>query len=224
MLKAERKKYVFHEFDKEFSNLGFEGIKTGGDPTYILKSKETVASFFMNFKDLGFVAISSIRISIDVIEDIVIEVLGEDSIKEKFFFDRKKYFLSTIADKHFKNIYEYRELNSENDLREFTNWYISYIKTGGKEFIEHYSYLPNILKKMDKLRADSKYWGDILSGSVDHLFRGLIISKLCNDKGFDDKVDFVDTVFKENDLSEWQPYYEKLKERLKKVEAKYTIN
>ncbi|HEV8512763.1 MAG TPA: hypothetical protein VGQ59_05785 [Cyclobacteriaceae bacterium] len=217
MLKSDRKKYVFQEFDKALLNFGFEGIKTGSDPTYIMKSNEIVVSFFMNFKDLGSVSMSSIRISINVIEDIIINVLGEDFVKANYFFDRKKYFLTTVVDENFKDIYQYRELNSESDLRELTNWYINYIKVEAKEFVDTYRYLPNILKKMNELRAEGKFWSDILGGTVDHLFRGLIISKLCSDKGFEDKVVFVENVFKENDLSKWQPYFVDLKERLKTV-------
>ena len=48
MLKSERKKIVFKEFDLYFNPLGYKGIKTGGDPTYVLKTKNFVVTFFMN--------------------------------------------------------------------------------------------------------------------------------------------------------------------------------
>ena len=53
MLKSERKKIVFKEFDLYFNPLGYKGIKTGGDPTYVLKTKDFVVTFFMNFLDVG---------------------------------------------------------------------------------------------------------------------------------------------------------------------------
>ena len=75
---------------------------------------------------------------------------------------------------------------------------------------------------MDNLENQGKYWKEILVGLADYDFRGLIISKLCNDPNFDTKVKSRDEIFyKIPQLSEWIPYYEKLKERLKTIEPKY---
>ncbi|MGV4528957.1 hypothetical protein [Ornithobacterium rhinotracheale] len=75
---------------------------------------------------------------------------------------------------------------------------------------------------MDELTAQGKYWHEILSGSADYLFRGLIISKLCNDPNYNEKIKYTDKIFYDKP-DEWIPYYEKLKERLKSVEPKYNI-
>ena len=75
---------------------------------------------------------------------------------------------------------------------------------------------------MDELQAEGKYWSEILSGCEDNLFRGLIISKLCNDKNYNKKIEYVDSIFYESP-DEWIPYYEKLKERLKSVEPIYNV-
>ena len=50
MLKSERKKIVFKEFDEYLKPLNFKGFKSGGDPAYLLKFEDRVISFFLNFK------------------------------------------------------------------------------------------------------------------------------------------------------------------------------
>ncbi|WOC53126.1 hypothetical protein BPO_p0043 (plasmid) [Bergeyella porcorum] len=223
MLKSERKKIVFKEFDLYFNPLGYRGIKTGGDPTYVLKTKDFVVTFFMNFLDVGGIDISGIRMSILEIENHIINLLGKEYICDNYFYDEKRYFLDTIRDKKRLDKFSNVELKTEGEVLEFVRWYINYFEKEGKHFIETYSYLPNILKKMDELQVEGKYWGDILTGGVPHLFKGVIISKLCNDPNFYNKIIFVDNIFATEDISEYLPYYEKLKKRLKSVEPIYNV-
>ena len=223
MLKSERKKIVFKEFDLYFNPLGYKGIKTGGDPTYVLKTKNFVVTFFMNFLDVGGIDISGIRMSILEVENHIINLFGKQYISDKYFYDEKRYFLDTISDKRRLDKFSNVELKTEIEVLEFVQWYINYFEKEGKHFIETYSYLPNILKKMDELVDTGGYWSDLLTGGVPHLFKGLIISKLCNDPNFYNKIIFVDNIFATEDISEYLPYYEKLKERLKSVEPIYNV-
>ena len=223
MLKSERKKIVFKEFDLYFNPLGYKGIKTGGDPTYVLKTKDFVVTFFMNFLDVGGIDISGIRMSILEVENHIISLFGKQYISDKYFYDEKRYFLDTISDKRRLDKFSNVELKTEIEVLEFVQWYINYFEKEGKHFIETYSYLPNILKKMDELVDTGGYWSDLLTGGVPHLFKGLIISKLCNDPNFYNKIIFVDNIFATEDISEYLPYYEKLKERLKSVEPIYNV-
>ena len=222
MLKSERKKIVFKKFDLYFNPLGYKGIKTGGDPTYVLKTKNFVVTFFMNFLDVGGIDISGIRMSILEVENHIINLFGKQYISDKYFYDEKRYFLDTISDKKRLDKFSNVELKTEIEVLDFVQWYINYFEKEGKHFIETYSYLPNILKKMDELQAEGKYWSEILSGCEDNLFRGLIISKLCNDKNYNKKIEYVDSIFYESP-DDWIPYYEKLKERLKSVEPIYNV-
>ena len=223
MLKSERKKIVFKEFDLYFNPLGYKGIKTGGDPTYVLKIKNFVVTFFMNFLDVGGIDISGIRMSILEVENHIINLFGKQYICDKYFYDEKRYFLDTISDKKRLDKFSNVELKTEIEVLDFIQWYINYFEKEGKHFIETYSYLPNILKKMDELVDTGGYWSDLLTGGVPHLFKGLIISKLCNDPNFYNKIIFVDNIFATEDISEYLPYYEKLKERLKSVEPIYNV-
>ena len=119
-------------------------------------------------------------------------------------------------------------IDTEEEVEEFCNWYLGYINGEGADFVQHYSYLPNVLKRMDELVEAGLTWQyphkGILSGTLDAELRGLIISKLCNDPNFFHKLEECDLVFSEERYKKWLPYYEKLKaEVLPTIEPKYNL-
>ena len=226
LTKKEKKEYVFKKLNEILKPQGYYLIKTGLDPSFILKGKDKIVYFFFNFKDMGQIAFSKLMISIKIVEEIIFEIKEPD--QDYSHIDNKKYFLTTVFDGETKMPDGYYrgigyDINSQEDLVFFTEWILNYLKTDGQKFIETYSYLPNILKKMDELVDTGGYWSDLLTGGVPHLFKGLIISKLCNDPNFYNKIIFVDNIFATEDISEYLPYYEKLKERLKSVEPIYNV-
>jgi hypothetical protein len=75
---------------------------------------------------------------------------------------------------------------------------------------------------MNRLEREGKYWAEILTGWPD-FFRGLIISKLCNDTDFERKQNLMDEKFNIPKLKKQLPYYEKLKRRLKTLKPIYNI-
>ena len=167
------------------------------------------------------------NICIKQVEEIVFEIKKPNQNYD--FVDNKRNFLTTVEDKISSYIKDYRygwggyPIKSEEDLEVFTDWVLHYLENEGKTFIEKYSYLPNILAEMDRLEAEGKYWHNILSGSEENLFRALIISKLCNDIKYNEKLLFVQTAISDEGLDDLMPYYEKLKERLKSVEPIYNV-
>ena len=226
LTKKEKKEYVFKKLDEVLKPQGYYLVKTGLDPSFILKENDKIVYFFFNFKDMGQIAFSKLMISIKIVEEIIFEIKEPD--QDYSHIDNKKYFLTTVFDGDTKMPDGYYrgigyDINSQEDLVFFTEWILNYLKTDGQKFIETYSYLPNILKKMDELVDTGGYWSDLLTGGVPHLFKGLIISKLCNDPNFYNKIIFVDNIFATEDISEYLPYYEKLKERLKSVEPIYNV-
>jgi hypothetical protein len=226
LTKKEKKEYVFKKLNEILKPQGYYLIKTGLDPSFILKGKDKIVYFFFNFKDMGQISFSKLMISIKIVEEIIFEIKEPD--QDYSHIDNKKYFLTTVFDGETKMPDGYYrgigyDINSQEDLVFFTEWILNYLKTDGQKFIETYSYLPNILKKMDELVDTGGYWSDLLTGGVPHLFKGLIISKLCNDPNFYNKIIFVDNIFATEDISEYLPYYEKLKERLKSVEPIYNV-
>ena len=225
LTKKEKKEYVFKKLDEVLKPQGYYLIKTGLDPLYVLKENNYIVNVGFNFKDMGQIAFSKIFISIKCVEEIIFEIKKPN--QDYSFIDNKKYFLLTVFDKETKMPDDYYrgigyDVNTQEDLEFFTEWILNYLKTDAQKFIETYSYLPNILKKMDELQAEGKYWSEILSGCEDNLFRGLIISKLCNDKNYNKKIEYVDSIFYESP-DDWIPYYEKLKERLKSVGPIYNV-
>ena len=226
LTKKEKKEYVFKKLDEVLKPQGYYLVKTGLDPSFILKGKDKIVYFFFNFKDMGQIAFSKLMISIKIVEEIIFEIKEPD--QDYSYIDNKKYFLTTVFDGETKMPEGYYrgigyDVNTQEELEFFTEWILNYLKTDGQKFIETYSYLPNILKKMDELVDTGGYWSDLLTGGVPHLFKGLIISKLCNDPNFYNKIIFVDNIFATEDISEYLPYYEKLKERLKSVEPIYNV-
>jgi hypothetical protein len=230
LTKKEKKEYVFKKLNEILKPQGYYLVKTGLDPLYVLKENNYIVNVGFNFKDMGQIAFSKIFISIKCVEEIIFEIKKPN--QDYSFIDNKKYFLLTVLDKETKMPDDYYrgigyDINSQEDLVFFTEWILNYLKTDGQKFIETYSYLPNILKKMDELTAQGKTWQNmengILSGSLDAEFRGLIIAKLCDDPNFQKKVEMCETVFNESCYEEWLPYYEKLKERLKSVEPIYNV-
>ena len=218
LTKKEKKEYVFKKLDEVLKPQGYKGIKTGGDPCYIINKENYRCKFYLNFSDMGDLYFSKYSMSIRQVESIVEEI---SSPNDTSHLDKERYISPTILDTS-KNSYLYKIIETQKELEDFTNWVIDYLEKEGKHFIETYSYLPNILKKMDELQAEGKYWSEILSGSEDNLFRGLIISKLCNDKNYNKKIEYIDSIFYESP-DEWISYYEKLKERLKSVEPIYNV-
>ena len=224
MKKKEKKDYIFSRLDAVLKPEGYKSFKTGGDPTYVLNSDDMAVYFFMNFKDMGYVTFSSLYISIHIVENILHSFCPyDDSV-----IDKKKYFPDTIYDRNIKVIEGYRrgigyDIEEKSQLEEFTDWGIDYLENDGKQFIETYSYLPNVLKRMDELVAFGEYWTGILCGGVPHLFEGLIISKLCNDPKMDEKIEYVDKIFSTKDISEYLPNYIKLKEQLPSIQPLYNV-
>lgn len=219
LTKKEKKDFVFKRLDTLLKPLGYKGFKTGGDPCYIINKENFRCKFYLNFSDMGDIYFSKYSMSIKQVENIVEDISNPNNISH---LDKERYISPTILDTS-KNYYLYKVIENQKELEDFTNWVINYLEKEGKLFIETYSYLPNILKKMDELTSTGGYWSDILTGGIPHLFKGLIISKLCNDPSFHNKIVFVNNIFATENISEYLPYYEKLKEHLKSVEPIYNV-
>lgn len=225
MKKADKKEFVFEKVSQLLKPQGYYLVKTGLDPSFILKKEDLVVLFFFNFKDMGEIAFSKFLISLPIVEDIMFDIKKPN--QDYNSIDNKKYFLITIEDLstvmpegYYKGIGY--EINSQEKLEFFTNWTINYLNNEGKNFVEKYSYLPNILIEMDRLEVEGKYWNEILSGGPEFLFRGLIISKLCNDNDYLRKLDYVKELIIPMAI-DYLPFYEKLKTKLETLIPVYNV-
>ncbi|MDD6907023.1 MAG: hypothetical protein PUI98_09385 [Finegoldia magna] len=219
MLKSEKKKYVFEQLDQLLKPQGYRATKTGGAPYYMLDKDNAKYKFYLNFSDMGDLYFSKYYIELKEVTKILKQVFNSDNPLVDF---RQVNIHPTINDNS-KNPFIYKIINNHRELKMFTDWVIDYLENDGKQFIETYSYLPNVLKRMDELVAFGEYWTGILCGGVPHLFEGLIISKLCNDPKMDEKIEYVDKIFSTKDISEYLPNYIKLKEQLPSIQPLYNV-
>ncbi|BDE83143.1 hypothetical protein [Porphyromonas somerae] len=219
MLKSEKKKYVFEQLDQLLKPQGYRATKTGGAPYYMLDKDNAKYKFYLNFSDMGDLYFSKYYIELKEVTKILKRVFDLDNPLIDF---RQANIHPTINDKS-KNPFIYKIIDNYRELKIFTDWVIDYLENDGKQFIETYSYLPNVLKRMDELVAFGEYWTGILCGGVPHLFEGLIISKLCNDPKMDEKIEYVDKIFSTKDISEYLPNYIKLKEQLPSIQPLYNV-
>ena len=219
MLKSEKKKYVFKQLDQLLKPQGYRATKTGGAPYYMLDKDNAKYKFYLNFSDMGDLYFSKYYIELKEVTKILKRVFDLDNPLIDF---RQANIHPTINDKS-KNPFIYKIIDNYRELKIFTDWVIDYLENDGKQFIETYSYLPNVLKRMDELVAFGEYWTGILCGGVPHLFEGLIISKLCNDPKMDEKIEYVDKIFSTKDISEYLQNYIKLKEQLPSIQPLYNV-
>ncbi|MBO3099448.1 hypothetical protein [Gelidibacter pelagius] len=220
-----RKTILFSNLNLFLQPKGFVLRDNSNDPRFISKIENGVVYIYFNFDNSGSIYSSGLLTSLNEIEEIIIET-GTPNLNIETPNNKDYYFINTLKDKSFEIIfnekYRHYSFKSETEMQEFSEWLISYINTKGFAFVEHYSFLPNVLAKMNQLMDDGTYWNGILSGLADYLFRGLIISKLCNDPDFNNKITYCDKKLSSREsLSEWLPYYEKLKHKLSTLEPKY---
>ena len=159
LTKKEKKEYVFKKLNEFLKPQGYYLVKTGLDPSFILKENDKIVYFFFNFKDMGQIAFSKLMISIKIVEEIIFEIKKPD--QDYSHIDNKKYFLTTVFDGETKMPEGYYrgigyDVNTQEDLEFFTEWILNYLKTDAQKFIETYSYLPNILKKWMSLQLKGK--------------------------------------------------------------------
>lgn len=226
MKTTEIKEYVFKALKPLVESDGFESFTTGMDPTFVKRQCENVYHFFFNFKSYGDIEFSKYRITNYFVEDVLLEVKFPN-LNFDPYYKKEKYNLPTIRDLKTNHNGSFA-IDSMNEIKTASDWIVNYLQNEGQAFIDHYSYLPNVLKEMDRLEAEGINWqnrkkGGILAGSLDAYFRGLIISKLCNDPNFDKKLTMTDEKFATPGYEEWMPYYQKLTKKLKTIEPKYNI-
>lgn len=228
---TDKKNIYLSILDEALSQNGYISFKSGGAPSFQSQKDRFLVHFFMNFKDIGSIDVSPVRISFGDVENIILEI-GLPNIDLLEYKGKTRLHLPTITDmsviesikawykKHEFVFEDYcHQVETEEEVIRHAHAFLHYLNHEGAAFIEHYGYLPNILKEMDRLEAEGKKWSEVLSGYGDVYFRAIIISKLCDDPNYEKKLQLVDSFFNEPD--EWQPYWEKLKALLPGIEPRY---
>ena len=234
MLGSEIKKIVFKRLDAELKPLGWKAYKSGYNPTYVLDCKFYKVSFYMGFS-VGKVGFSYISMKINEIELYVSECIGNTEVipGNGMIIDDKTVFRKTLDEKTFLNKYNDYVIETEDDVNMVVDYFLDYLFGTAKKFVETYLYLPNVVRKIEDFIPEKISWNynddTELFGMYDGYFRGLIISKLCNDPKFEEKFKYVDTRFtSDRDASFWggnfSSDYEKLKQLLPTIEPKYSMD
>ncbi|SDG66330.1 hypothetical protein SAMN05216518_14911 [Bacteroidales bacterium KHT7] len=233
MLGSEIKKIVFKRLDAELKPLGWKAYKSGYNPTYVLDGKLYKVSFYMGFS-VGKVGFSYISMKINEIELYVSECIGNTEVipGNGMIINDKDIYRDTLEEHTFLNKYNDNVIETEDDVNMVVDYFLDYLFGTAKKFVETYLYLPNIVCKMEELNNANISWvhyeKGLLFGNFDGYFRALIISKLCNDPLFQDKVKLVEYRLYEHKEAylrkRFIPYYEKLKQLLPTIEPKYSMD
>ena len=224
MTTAEKRKILFEGLNPLLKSNGYKLYKAGTDPSYVYFDGIVAQDFFFNFKSYGKITFSKIGITHYEVENYILNL---DFFPEHFN-DKKKYHLHTAYDWSSIGSHSF-EANNLEEIEQGIELIKNYINGDGKLFLDNYLYLPNILKRMDELESEGILWqdrknGGILAGTLDANFRGLIISKLCNDKNYESKKAIVDLKLEKPNYANWKPYYEKLKTVLPSIQPKYNLD
>ena len=233
MLKSEIKKIVFKRLDEALKPLGWKAYKSGYNPAYVLDAEQYKIIFDMGF-DTDWVGFYSIEMTIKEVEPYISECIGDTELTPGGrLIDNKTMFRRTIINQNCFLKYNDGKVETDNDVNMVVDYFLDYLFGKAKKFVETYLYLPNVVRKIEDFIPEKISWNynddTELFGMYDGYFRGLIISKLCNDPKFEEKFKYVDTRFtSDRDASFWggnfSSDYEKLKQLLPTIEPKYSMD
>ena len=226
MLKSERKKLNLERIDAVLKPRGYKARIADGIRYYLPQDGVTTA-WAIVFLNLGWINSREAMVTHDEVE-LILQRVEDENYPFPWQKHRGTILTPTLEHSTFVDEYDTVDMDTEEQIEDYCNWYLGYINGEGADFVQHYSYLPNVLKRMDELVEAGLTWQyphkGILSGTLDAELRGLIISKLCNDPNFFHKLEECDLVFSEERYKKWLPYYEKLKaEVLPTIEPKYNL-
>ena len=233
MLKNEMKKIVFKRLDEVLKPLGWKAYKSGYNPAYVLDTEQYKIIFDMCFEG-GKITFFRIEMAIKEIEPYISECIGDTELLPGggIIIDNKTVFRTTVVDKTYLEKCHESVIETVDDVNMIVDYFFDHLFGTAKKFVETYLYLPNIVRKMEELDNANISWihyeKGLLFCSFDGYFRGLIISKLCNDPLFQDKVKLVEYRLYEHKeaylYKRFIPYYEKLKQLLPTIEPKYSMD
>lgn len=179
---------------------------------FYLNNNEGQITYGFYFKHVGWHTFFKASVNIKVVENILCDIYGRNEndkiIKSPTVFDN-----STILGYEPALTPTSKKVDTQLDAKNMAHEIIEYVENIGHLFILNYSNLSNILKEINTLMKENKYWHQGAVGLGNGYFTGLIISKLCNDPDYENKFEYVMSLYSapENNLVGYLPYLEKLK-------------
>lgn len=226
------KKEMLPFFKNYFDAQGFVLMKSAENVTRFGYEKKTSfggLGITFHFEDSGKSANSLFKLSLSKVEDVILRVgvpynqwehikNGESMLYTiKDLNPEYKY----LARPSFMNQDKTSNKNlilSKEDIEDWKECFVDYFENAGADFATRYSYLPNVLEKIDEIRASGKRsFTNFICGQLDQLFRVLIISKLCGDVKFDEKKQDVDSIILNDNYKEYHSHYSLLQEELENL-------
>jgi hypothetical protein len=219
--KKERKKIFFGILAPYFKKKGFKKYLTGMDPTFVLHDEKVTVHLFFNFNSNDTIIGGSYHLTFYEIEDYILEI-GIPTNKLVEQKKKGKYHISTISQRTLPANIDRRELKTSIEVEEYANLYIDYYENEGAEFLKKFDSIPSIQKEIMRLESNGGDIKQLIDGMGDAFMRYLLISKLCNDSGYEAKYLRIDSMAKQS--KEFLPYWNKYSELLKRIKPKYFID
>lgn len=166
------------------------------------------------------VEVSPVLLTFDAVEEIIMDVRTPTN---EFEAQRAgKSYLTTIGDyslDSYSRMPKLRmSLKTEEEASAAAGALLKYVEGEGNDFFQKFSTLSNVLVEIERIdQLDRTGYLPFLSGGLDHLFRALIISKLCDDPCFEDKVDQWRPLFEDPSRLAWKPFFKKLLTKLEPI-------
>ena len=159
MLKTEMKKIILTRLDEVLKPLGYRREISDGI-TYLRVSDVYVDSFYLiplsdAIEGTGFYRehIEVANILFEVARNIQKPYIYIDEFRKiKFIFTICDYSVSSDWGYYGEDSFDLKRgnwggIDASEAANAYLDWYISYLLGEGQEFLDYYSYLPNILKK-----------------------------------------------------------------------------
>ena len=236
MLKTERRKIILERLDEVLKPLGYERKMASGNAIYRRFEKDTCDGFFLDFTTF-FVTMRYLGHGLIEIASLLSEI---DDNSELLSFSDKSSIRTTFTDPTFRGGGDFADgddfsmkakswcgLDTPEIVHLYCDWLTNYFTHEYPMIVEHYSYLPNILQKMNELDAKKIAWGNIVSegilcGGFPYLC-GLLISKLCNDPLFEQRYEHWEKSFLVDEYERYFPNYDRFRSIIAQLKPRYNV-
>lgn len=216
------KKMILDMVKPFYKKEGFKYI-SGGAPAFVKKTDYGYVDIDFTFSSDGDAGFSKIGLCLDEVEIPLLEIgVPQPSSLQ---YGEGMWRILTVADdsNNIKDSLNIPKLQTVEHVRTFTQAVIDYMKNDSLVFVERYKHLPTVLPVINNIIKEGRPLNEILRGGSGSYFKVLVISKLCNDPHFEEKLAYCDNKFLAPERARWVTYYEKLKAMLPSIKPKYNI-
>ena len=236
MLKTERRKIILERLEEVLKPLGYEREMLSGNAIYRRFDKDSCDYFFLDFTT-SFVDLYYLGHGLIEIESLLSEI---DDNSELLSFSDARIIRTTFTDPTFSGGGDFADgddfsmkakswcgLDTPESVHLYCDWLTNYFTHEYPIIVEHYSYLPNILQKMNELDAKNIRWDNTESeGILCCVFPdlcGLLISKLCNDPLFEQRYEHWEKCFLVDEYEMYFPSFDRFRSIIAQLKPRYHV-